>query len=379
VEISLLVEAIEVLDEILLLGVINDEEHTIATNLVLKRRKFNARLAASFALIQSISDVMRVSGNYGFDEEHITASLTGSLTANLTWFAKSYRRIGGTETLPAFRWVHQTKQSEARSGIDFGILARVPGGTSARAWRLVVIQAKVGRTKGLKIAIDHETNSEGKPKPELTDEASEIFAVAARTRAARAFVMSPAVRRAITIANKGFSSGERRYQLETILRTDLRGRVLARTNRDWCFYAAWFPQHDPLVIDVRALAAATLAVGPKNSPTRYSFQGNPLAFKDMFMNTIFAPDSPYGIVLSDKLVGDVVDDLLETAPEIRLLMACADGRLDYNLNTEKKLVVSGSLIPEHLIFPSAAPDLSDDLDQDLADQAEETTPGVLKR
>ena len=266
------------------------------------------------------------------------------------------------ETLPAFQWVHQTKRSEARSGIDFGILARIPGSTSARAYRLVLVQAKLGEAKTLKIAIDHETNSKGRPKPELTDDAAKLFATAASSKAAKAFVLSPSVREAVNIANKGFEPGDRRYQLETILRTDLRGRALTETNRDWCFYAGWFPQHFPRAVDVRTLAAATIASGVRKRPRQYALKPPYVAFTDLFHQTIFAAESPYGLILSEELVGEVVDGVLESAPDLRLLLASADGRLDYKLGLTKELLVSGSLIPEHLIQPSAAPDVSDEFD-----------------
>ncbi|WP_087002276.1 hypothetical protein [Rhizobium sullae] len=237
-----------------------------------------------------------------------------------------------------------------------------------------MVQAKLGGAKNLKIAIDHETNSNGKAKPELTDDASKIFAAAARSRAARAFVLSPSLREAVNIANRGFEPGDTRYQLETILRTDLRGRVLTRTNRDWCFYAGWFPKHLPRAVDVRTLAATTIANGDKDRPRQYSLEANPVAFTDLFHQTIFAAESPYGLILSEKLVGEVVDGVLETAPDIRLLLASADGRLGYKLGSTKELLVSGSLIPEQLIYPTVAPDVSDEFDP-VAQPETNTTPG----
>ncbi|MBK5570878.1 hypothetical protein [Ensifer sp. SSB1] len=101
---------------------------------------------------------------------------------------------------------------------------------------------------------------------------------------------------------------------------------------------------------------------------------NAVAFTDLFHQTIFAAESRYGLILSEKLVGEVVDGVLETAPDIRLLLASADGRLDYKLGSTKELLVSGSLIPEQLIYPTVAPDVSDEIDP-VAQSETNTTPG----
>lgn len=364
-------ELVEVADELLRYELISSENYSNLLTWFYEKEEYVAEDAVRYALYQSICDVIRVVGNHGFDEEHITANLTGSLTSNLSWFARTYRRADGKQTLPDFQWVHQTKRSEARSGIDFGILARIPGGDAARAWRLLVVQAKLGEPSALEIAIDHLTN--GKAKLPLTKDALKIFRAAAHSNAARDFVLTQESKDALTIARGAFEPGDIRYQLETILRTDLRGRALAKSNRNWCFYAGWFPATLPLAVDVRTLAADTLANRHNDRPRQYQFQDDPVDFAHLMHETIFAEESPYGLVLSDKQVGTVVDDLLETAPDIRLLLASADGQLDYDLGVTKELLVSGSLIPQHLIHPTAVPNVSTEFD--LADASTDATLG----
>ncbi|MFW2231669.1 hypothetical protein [Rhizobium sp. CRRU65] len=315
-----------------------------------KQQDYSADDAVYYALQQSMCDVIRVVGSHGFDEEHITANLTGSLTANLSWFARTYRRWEGQETLPHFQWVHQTKHSEARSGIDLGILARIPGGDAVRAWRLLVVQAKLGEPDALKISVDHITNSTRKVP--LTPAALQIFRAAAH--ATGDFVLTKELYDTHTAACVPFETGDVRYQLEAILRTDLRGRKLANSNRNWCFYAGWFPASLPLAVDVRTLAGDCVARF-NDRPREHWFKKDALDFTNLMHETIFAEETPYGLVLSEEQVGEVVDDLLVTAPDIRLLLASADGELDYNLGTKKRLLVSGSLIPLQLVHPTVAP------------------------
>ncbi|RDJ10084.1 hypothetical protein B5K05_13190 [Rhizobium phaseoli] len=372
------IDAIDLFDDLLSSGIISTDRHRAVVDAILDQQEFSAQQVVSFALYQSISDVIRVAGSHGFDEEHVTASLTGSLASNLGWFAKSYRRIGGAETLPALQWVHQTKRSEARSGIDFGILARIPGGDVEKAYRLIVIQAKLGDPKDLTIAIDHETNPEpGNSKPPLSKDASKIFKVAAGLKA-QASVDEQLMNDAIEIAHKGFESGDARYQLEAILRTDLRGRALAPSKRDWCFYAGWFPTRLPRAVDVRTLAAATIAKGDNARPSQFSLAANAIAFADLFHETIYETDTPYGLELSEEQVGKAVNGIFEAAPEIRLLLASADGRLDYDLGPTKRLLVSGSLIPKRLITPQFAPRPDNSVvmsDQHTSDNSSSTTLG----
>lgn len=389
-------ELVEVANELLEYGLIGAGFHTDLLNEFYEKDEYSAYDAVHYALYQSACDVIRVVGSHGFDEEHITANLTGSLAANLSWFARTYRRDKGRDTLPDLQWIHQTKRSEARSGIDFGVLARIPGGDAVKAWRLLVVQAKLGDQGALSIDIDHVTNGRSKlpstddpvilaedlgrrdeggrgaasdvkdraSKPPLSENAIKMFAAASWSKKVSEFVLTEEVERALTIAKSQFKPREKRYQLETILRTDLRGRALSKTNRDWCFYAGWFPDRLPLAVDVRTLAMDCVA-RKDDRPKKYVFTDDALDFNDLIRATILEEDAPYGLVISDKQVGKVVDDLLETAPDIRLLLASADGQLDYDLGVTKDLIVSGSLIPRHLIHPKTERDLSVSVTQKL--------------
>jgi len=345
-------DIIAVYDDLLSSGIIDSSFHGETIRWIESRPSFIAEEAVRFALLQSVSDVIRVSGSHGFDEEHLTASLAGTLTANLTWFAKNYRRSGGKEILPALRWIHQTKHSEARSGIDLGILARIPGGRPERAYRLVFLQAKLGNSTDLTIDVSHETNSrKGDRKPRLAGEALSVFEAAASFKAASGPDLA-LLERAAAIARKAFGQKQQRYQLEAILRTDLRGRELAGSDREWCFYAGWFSQRLPRIVGIRSLAVNALSAPNQKRPSIASLPSQGAYFVNLVLDTMYRVNTPYGLELSESQVGSAVDGLFETAPDMRLLLASTDGELKHVLKQTNGRFISGSLIPERWLAPA---------------------------
>ncbi|MDO1583602.1 hypothetical protein [Rhizobium oryzicola] len=346
-----------VYDELTNLGLIRASLREEVKPKIVALEQISPRDLFRFAFSLSIANMIRTSASFGFDEEHLTASLAGSLASNLTWFARAYRRFRGTRSLPQLRWIHQTKINEARSGIDLGFLFRVPGKDANRPYRLVLLQAKLASGKDMSISIDHVTNKRAANGTlQLSKDALTVLEAAASSNHPSGIVSHSLKNDAFAIAKKQFVRGTPRYQLETLLRTDLRGQSLNGKSVPWCFYVAWHAAALPKMIDAREIASTVLSRDASLPLSPVKIPATAPTLTEVVDRAMFEETPRYGLELPVKDLGGVMDYIVSAAPDIRILTNSVNPQLNLIFDRARGYRFSDSLIPADLLsLPKPAP------------------------
>ena len=198
--------------------------------------------AAWLATVAAVHELLWTSTRAGFGEEHQTASLMGHLASSLGWFALACAGQfdpADFQDLSTIMWAHQSKTEEASSGVDFGIVAGRMCSNDQPTYNIAMFQAKKAKqhilASKLEFAVDQpirlrkkDTIRNRNPNDplfrELVSAAKNVMSTLSDDDA-EALLATEMLRPA--------------FQIEALIRTYLRGNLLADKRGEWCHYVLW--------------------------------------------------------------------------------------------------------------------------------------------
>jgi hypothetical protein len=213
------------------------------------------------AVQRAIHEMLWTSAVLNCGEEHQTASLMGHLAAHFSWYGRGALENEEIEAgqLPTLQWAVQSKAKEAKTGSDFFLIFDPYSkyNEPSEYVRIALFQAKKTfylKNGDEKYLINHATGkssagvSAGEAMRKLIDfaqkdhsnilnneEFAEIHGILAQT------------------------PEKRRYQLESVLRTNFVGRKKTLESKQWCFYSLWRGLHGSLVAAPVAVSLGNVA------------------------------------------------------------------------------------------------------------------------
>ncbi|WP_237478600.1 hypothetical protein [Lichenibacterium dinghuense] len=282
------------------------------------------------ASIGAVLDATLMSGAGGLGEEHQTAAFMGHLGTNLRWWLLAHLCSGHAPEefrVPEISWAHQPRDVERRFGADFGIVVRRPDESMAGKdlCRLSLFQAKLSQDAG----DGRPTIQVGyKPRDAVADPDYLKYVRCCR-KYERWLVGGPdpwdlmAMKAVIERPS---------YQIETLLRTYLKGLESAIEPGAWCHYIAWpgptdawgGPPYCPKAVPVMQVAEEHLRRRDL-TPMPFPIPRKARTLIGAVAATLTGKGDDAFILVPFGALQDVLEHLATNLPEMHLTMVDAVG------------------------------------------------------
>lgn len=324
------------------------------------------------AVCRAVYDLLFTSGRAGFGEEHQTASFMGHLASQIGWYSRlaaAEEASSGNEfNPPDIRWAHQEKTQEAESGVDFGLLCNPSGGKEGNTEvRLILLQAKRSYRDASGIERIKIYQHSGKVSLINKDMLNKCLRGALMDHEETLY--RPSLQLIVNSLNNS-EKGENCYQLEVLLRTQMKLSLQGTAAGPWCFYVAWRqpiserPPLPPLALSLGNVAKRLKTPNGFNSPITVPLRFNGDQCHDfifMLAAALGYRASDYGLKIRLDQVKDAVGEACSLLPNLNFITSSSttDGGIALSEKLQEKDFMVSLPTPRpqapHPIFTPSGP------------------------